>query len=132
MGFGASLTAVRSQIPSDWWSFCELDTFRLGSSFYPYSATSGQAVEVVALHDIEPPVRDPGLEPFRKYKLVPILLAFRSPECALPPVEVEPLPSSSPFQYRLLNGFHRFYASVAVGYSHIPVWTRRHVRSHDV
>ena len=53
--------------------------------------------------------------------MCPLLFAFQSPECALPPVLVEPLPISVAFHYRLVNGFHRFYASVHVGYTHIPV-----------
>lgn len=74
----------------------------------------------MTIEDIQPPRRNPSMEPFRKYKLVPVLLAFISPECALPPVAVEPLPKGSGFRYRVTNGFHRFYASRAVGYSCIP------------
>lgn len=105
-------------IPADWLAFCEIDSWHPESKCYPWSGT--QAVELVAIGDIQPPRRDPGMEPFRKYKLVPVLLAFMSPECALPPVTVEPLPTGADFRYRVTNGFHRFYASRAVGYTSIP------------
>jgi hypothetical protein len=52
--------------------------------------------------------------------MCPVLFAFQSPECALPPVVLEPLPDDGDYRYRLLNGFHRFYASVHVGYTYIP------------
>jgi len=77
---------------------------------------------MVAMSDVEPPRRDPGIEPFKKYKLVPILFAFRSPECALPPICVQSLPTSrSGYRYRVQNGFHRYYASAAVGFPMVPV-----------
>ncbi len=56
--------------------------------------------------------------------MCPVLFAFQSPECALPPVVVEPLSNGAAFRYRLANGFHRFYACVHVGYTHIPVEVR--------
>ena len=106
-------------IPADWLAFCEIDSWHPESKCYPWSGT--QTVEMVAIKDIQPPRRSPGMEPFRKYKVVPVLLAFTSPECALPPVAVEPLPNDAVFRYRVINGFHRFYASRAVGYVSIPV-----------
>jgi hypothetical protein len=105
-------------IPADWLAFCEIDSWHPESKCYPWSGT--QAVELLAIEDIQPPRRNPGMEPFHKYKLVPVLLAFMSPECALPPVIVELLPNGCGFRYRVTNGFHRFYASRAVGYVSIP------------
>lgn len=58
-----------------------------------------------------------------KYKLVPVLMAFQSPECYLPPVELEAL-AGEPYRFRVLNGFHRFYASVVVGYASLPGFLR--------
>ena len=102
--------------------FCDVANWTRGSAYYPYP--SGLAVEIVALTDIEPPRRDAGLAPFKKYKMCPVLFAFQSPECALPPVIVEALSAGKAFRYRLVNGFHRFYASVHEGYTHIPVDVR--------
>lgn len=105
-------------IPADWLAFCEMETWQPSSKCYPWSGD--KPVELISISDIEPPRRSPGIEPFRKYKLVPVLLAFMSPECALPPIALEPLPERSGFKYRVINGFHRFYASQAVGYAFIP------------
>ena len=43
--------------------------------------------EVVDLASVEPPVPNTGIPLFRKYKLVPVLFAFTSPECSLPPMK---------------------------------------------
>lgn len=119
MNFAVPGSTVRFAIPDDWWDFCEMPHFRPTSEFYPYTRACTTAV-AVPIGEIEPPRRDPGIPPFRKYKLVPVLLAFQSPQCALPPVPVQPV-SSSPYRYRPIDGYHRFYASVAVGYPKLPV-----------
>ena len=106
------------EIPDDWWAFVELDSLLSDPGpYYPYKPSD--AVQIISLSEIEPPQRDAGVEPFKKYKLVPVLLAFRSPECELPPIQLAELEGSI-YRYRVLNGFHRFYSSIAVGYSHAP------------
>lgn len=122
MEFAVPGSDVCFTIPDDWWHFCEMPNFRPRLQFYPYTRSCSEAI-VVPITQIEPPVRDAGTPPFRKYKLVPVLLAFRSPECALPPVPVEQLDAGS-YRYRPINGYHRFYASVAAGYSMLPVISR--------
>ncbi|OAI05412.1 hypothetical protein A1353_11540 [Methylomonas methanica] len=105
-------------IPDEWWSFAELDQLvSTPGPYYPYK--SADAVQIVLLSDIEPPQRSKAIEPFKKYKLVPLLLAFRSPECGLPPIQLVEL-EDAVYRYRVTNGYHRFYSSIAVGYSHAP------------
>jgi hypothetical protein len=41
-------------------------------------------------------------------------------DCPLPPVEVT-TDETGRFRYKVYNGMHRFYASIAVGFSHLPV-----------
>jgi hypothetical protein len=118
MQFSVPGSDVRFTIPDDWWTFCELP-IRLPSKFYPYTRKCKEA-RAVALLEIEPPRRDDGVPPFRKYKLVPVLLGFTSPECAIPPVRVEEIRDSR-YRYRVVNGYHRYYASIAVAYSKLPV-----------
>ena len=109
-------------IPKDWLVFCDVANWTRETAYYPYS--SGRSVKIVSLSDIEPPRRDSGLIPFKKYKMCPVLFAFQSPECALPPVFVETLSAGEAYRYRITNGFHRFYASSHVGYTHIPIEVR--------
>ena len=126
MKFRTPASAIEFDIPDEWWTFAEMSAFSPGGGgYYPYPFQLANSVEVVRLADVEPPRRNDGVPPFKKYKLVPILLAFGSPECALPPVEVEPMPNDGGTKYRVVNGYHRYYASVAAGYTKIPVTIRQ-------
>ena len=107
------------EIPDAWWDFCEMRSWRRPSEFFPFAPDEDDSVQIVELSAIEPPVRGPGVAMFKKYKLVPVLLAFQSPECQLPPVVLSK-PQSGSDRLTLRNGFHRFYASAAVGYTRIP------------
>lgn len=91
-------------------------------SYYPYPP-SVKGVHIISLLEIKPPQRDSGVLSFRKYKLIPVLLALRSPECALPPIEVT-ICQEAGYQYFVNNGYHRYYASVAVGYTDVPAIVR--------
>ncbi len=123
MKFRTPRRDVEFEIPDEWLSFCATEESAAEQiSFYPYSLTA-QNVQVVELSEIEPPQRDACLAPFKKYKLVPVLLAFQSPECELPPVEVVAIQEGT-HSSRDTNGYHRYYGSVSVGYKHLPVIVR--------
>ena len=51
--------------------------------------------------------------------MLPILIAFVSHQ-SLPPIKIDS-PLQGPLPYRIRDGFHRYYASVAVGFRMIPV-----------
>ena len=72
-------------IPDDWWAFADMAAFYRRSDFYPAAGD----LERVEIKSVEPPQRGEGVELFRKYKLMPVLFAFQSPECVLPPIWVE-------------------------------------------
>jgi hypothetical protein len=115
MLFEVPSTGRSFEIPDEWWDFCDMRLFKPQSDYFPYDRNA-EPVEVLDLRKVEPPRRDAGMTPFKKYKLVPVLLAFTSPECALPPIHAV----KTGVGYAVRNGFHRFYASVAVGYQSIP------------
>jgi hypothetical protein len=107
------------EIPDEWWRFADMNTFSLdGARCFPVDPA--RVDDLVPVVDIEPPERDPGVAPFKKAKMVPILMAFVSSN-ALPPIEVCRLGVAAPYRYRLYDGYHRFYASVAVGYPMVPI-----------
>jgi hypothetical protein len=110
-------------IPDEWWEFVVMNELPFNHPhFYLYDAEKFAAAEIVRLWDIEPPRRTPEVQEFTKPKLLPVLHAFFSPAYSLGPVDLTRLPkaSRSSYKYRLTRGFHRYYASVAVGYSMIP------------
>jgi hypothetical protein len=120
--FKIPLTTTEFEIPDEWWVFAEMDKFTPdGGGYYPASPNSDW--EPVSIDQLEPPKRNGGIQSFRKYKLMPVLFAFQSPECALPPVEVCEA-SDGPYRFKVRNGYHRYYASSAVGYRKLPVIVR--------
>ncbi len=106
-------------IPDDWLTFVRCPTGRAVLSIHPISPA--ELSKSFPFPTPSPTRRDAGVISFKKYKMCPVLFAFQLPECALPPVVVEFMSASQAFRYRIVNGFHRFYASVHVGYTHIPV-----------
>jgi hypothetical protein len=85
-----------------------------------------------ALDDIEPVYRRPNAprdwHGFRRVDLVSILKGFVA-DGEIPPIELLVLPplhdlSGEPFKFRVVNGYHRFYASIAAGFEFVPATTR--------
>lgn len=117
MKFDTPRKTQQFEIPDAWWNFVSSERFELApGGYYPYRPREG--VILLKLADIAPPARNPEVETFRRYKLIPVLLAFQSPECCVPPIEVQHLHGDA-YSYRVFNGFHRYYASIAVGYQRI-------------
>ena len=111
---------VTFEIPDGWWEFVVVNDLPFNHPhFYAYDRESFPEAEIISLAALEPPRRSPGVESFKKYKLVPVMLAFWSPEYSLAPIHAKR--SDNPdYKYQVTSGFHRFYASVAVGYAMIP------------
>src|SRR5678815_5723634 len=72
-------------IPDEWWAFTEMASLApRGGGYYPPPPSAD--FQIVSIGEVEPPKRNGGVPPFKKYKMVPVLFAFRSPEGTLPPV----------------------------------------------
>jgi hypothetical protein len=123
MKFNTPTPGIPFEIPDEWWGFAEMEAFKLdGARFYHYREVAPDLeVDAVPLTDVEPPLRNAGVPPFKKYKMVPVLFAFTSPECKLPPIKVEAVEPPSRYRFKVRDGYHRYYASAAVGYPLIPV-----------
>ena len=89
---------------------------------------SVETAAVVSLLQIEPPIRNPDVRPgwrgFDRPRLISVLQAIAS-GVELPPVPLEVIANGhefppAPFTYRVRDGFHRFYASIAAGFTHLP------------
>jgi hypothetical protein len=103
--------------PVEWWNEVGMPAFERQSPYYLWDALPELFVRIDA---IEPPSMD--YEGLDRVRMVSVLHAIVS-RTALPPVEVEEL-SLGDYHYRLHHGAHRFFASVAVGFTHIPARLR--------
>jgi hypothetical protein len=73
------------EIPDDWWRFAEMERFAISPGG---AVPCDEEVLIVSVDEVEPPRRNTGVTLLKKYKLMPVLFAFNSPECALPSIEV--------------------------------------------
>ncbi|WP_154668205.1 hypothetical protein [Pseudoduganella violaceinigra] len=74
----------------------------------------------VPINSIEPIVRAAGVHTFVMPRAMSILEAIKS--CSLlPPVMVYRWATTPGYEYKLYDGFHRYYLSLALGFSEIFV-----------
>lgn len=87
-----------------------------------YEVLKSKTFKIIPITDIRPQFRAPGVPDFKERKMRSILKAIRK-QNPLPPIIVDVIDDPH-YTYCIYNGFDRFYASVAAGYSEIPVTIR--------
>ena len=131
---------VNQAMDLDWWLGAGMVDFVPAATSYASgpSPEPGRLVERIAIGDVEPLVRRLSHGVFNdndeigtaRHRVVEILRGFKVGR-AIPPVLVDRLEEPERFVYRLRDGAHRFYCSVAAGFTHVPAiiyepaeWTR--------
>lgn len=101
---------------------CISDHFSIKSKNHAYNFNdSFSNIIIVSRSLVKPPIRDNGELWFRDFTSIESILNALVYNEKLPPIEVKTLTGSSEFQYTVIDGFHRFYLSLATNYSHLPV-----------
>jgi hypothetical protein len=111
------------EIPEAWLAEAGMDGFTKSASAYRSSA----AAVLVPLQTIVPPPRFPAAPKdwhgFDRARFVSVLEGITTgaeiepvPLLELPPHDIWP----PPYRYRVRDGFHRFYASIAAGFEFLP------------
>ena len=123
------------EIPDDWWSASGAAGFVPTDTCYAWiKPVQWEEVFIVSLAEIAPMLRNVGVikdaNGFRATALdgepgpggLPAVLSAIVSGTKLPPVEVLKArgPTVEGFKYTVKNGFHRFYASHALGFTHLP------------
>ncbi len=86
-----------------------------------YAVLDGRPFKVVPLAQIRPPERIFEVRGFEMDKMVSILQAFKN-LVPLKPIKVTGnTEGKNDFLYEVQDGYHRFFASVAVGFEEIAV-----------
>ena len=108
------------EIPESWLSIAGALAFTPSTVAYEATSDSRWPTELVSITEVTPPQRAPGTDGLRKERAVSILKAFVARE-PLPPVDVQRLRNSPSERLSVLNGYHRYYLSLAVGFTMLPV-----------
>jgi hypothetical protein len=107
---------ISMEVPAEWLAEVGLQGFRPQRSSIRCTAPH----ELIALNQIEPVIR---LEPldangFRRAKMIAVLERIRDDVPFNEPVHILRKPGDPPF--KLHDGTHRFHASLALGFTHVP------------
>jgi len=108
-------------LPNEWWIEAGMDRFNRGENL-SYSGRDQLTSKLYPLITIEPPQMGQrllrGYGGFTQDRMVSVLqdIALRR---EIWPIEIIE-DASGDYRYRLHNGGHRFYASIAAGFSLIP------------
>jgi len=108
-------------IPDDWYAEAAISTIPLQGRSYeagPPERINLPPSGELALSDVRPPRRAPGVPGLVRERAVALLGGFQS-KTPLPPIVAYAVPDP-PFAYRLGEGYHRYYLSLAVGFTHVP------------
>ena len=116
------------ELDDEWWTEAGMEGFVPQSKAYRVGLDAARAGAVFQIRadEVRPVKRNPGVGIFNdneeasaKSRVVSIFRGFVA-DAAIPPVEVIPESSGSAFNYKLVAGVHRFYCSLAAGFSHVP------------
>ena len=120
MRFQLPHEALAFEIPDEWLQTANVLSFKPAESAFTASSDSEFPTQRVRLADVKAPERDVGVAWFQRERMVSILRAFASGQ-VLPPLKVDEPPTQGRFRFRVREGFHRYYASAAVGFPELPV-----------
>jgi hypothetical protein len=103
-------------VPTDWIAAAGLKTFRASALAY---RCEGPHV-LIRLNEIQPIKRDRPLDQngFVRDRMMAVLRGIRDND-SMPPVPVWRT-IAGPWCFEIRDGYHRLYASQALGFSHIP------------
>ena len=112
-------------IKDPWWSKAGIAGFRPKAPHYRVDPSGFDGLQILAVYvgDVQPlycrKISPDGRFFDTEEQVVRILRGFIE-DSAIPPVEVVKQPAGSGYRYKLHHGAHRFYCSVAVGFSCVP------------
>ena len=120
-----TVNGKRFQISNECWQRSGMRDFVPSGSAYTAISEETEPIIMAPIADISPPERDLGNKlVFYKERMEAVLGAI-SKIIPLPPIEVEQSECGG-YRYKLSHGVHRYYASAAAGFSHVPVVVRQH------
>jgi len=118
---------LQVEMPDDWWTEAGMRGFVPAFTAYRVNHSLFKNVREVPIKDVGPVSRNSGVGIFKdseeegsaRERVLRILRGFRF-DNAIPPVEIVEGQAGYPYRYKLVHGAHRFYCSLAAGFSCVP------------
>ena len=119
------------ELDDAWWTEAGMENFAPKRKTYRVDKEKAEGKEIfeIRIDEISPVKRNPGVNIFpndcintgrtARTRVMAILRWFIDDE-AIEPVKVVPESSDSEFRYKLTDGVHRLYCSLAAGFTHVP------------
>lgn len=116
------------ELNDTWWTEAGMVGFVPSSRTFRAdpSAAEGQAIFEAAISEVAPLRRNPGvgifnddLEATAQERVVRLLRGFHNGD-AIPPVQLVADASFEGCRYKITHGSHRFYCSLAAGFTYVP------------
>jgi hypothetical protein len=112
-------------LPDEWWAEAGMVGFVPTSKSYCVEQNFHDEIQEVSIEDVVPVPRNPIFrdgsegEGTARERVVKILRGFRLGQ-HIPPVKVVEGKPEYGHRYKLTEGAHRFYCSLAAGFTHVP------------
>ena len=114
------------ELPDEWWEEACMACFRPKACMYYIDRDAYPEVRAVPIDEVAPVFRSPGVNIFNDRKeetarerVLRIFSWFRS-GAEIEPIKIIEGSADDEYPYRLTEGVHRFYCSLAAGFSHVP------------
>jgi hypothetical protein len=115
--------SLEFEIPDKWRAAANMENWKPVVECYTATSDLRYSTIIVPISEVAAPIRNEGVPWFAEARIVQVLRGFRSGEL-LPAIDVDGPSDQTCFRYRVRDGFHRFYASAAVRFTHLPVSVR--------
>ena len=122
MHFRHLVEDIEFEIPDAWWIAAGAHTFVPSTSAFAATSDPDWPTVLVPMSEVQAPKRDSGVVGLYEERTISLLRAFVKGQ-AVPPVEVHRPPQSS-HRIAVRDGFHRYFTSIAVGFTMLPVSIR--------
>jgi hypothetical protein len=121
---------LKIELPDSWWAEARMADFVPRARAFRPDRCAERGVEIfeVKIEEVAPLQRAPGVGIFNDNKeetarerVLRILRKFRA-DAEIRPIRLTKLAPGGVFRYEIADGSHRFYCSLAAGFSHVPAF----------
>jgi hypothetical protein len=112
---------IEFEVPDEWLAMAGVQAFNPKSS--AFLTFPNPECLLVAIAGVEPPIRNEGVDGLQESRAVSILQAMVSSQ-HLPAIEVHENKLSDLYRFSVYDGYHRYYLSIALGFTMLPVLIR--------